>query len=363
MITTWTSLLITGLRGNGKTLMAVALMDQFIKSGVPVFASNFTDLTLPGVQLLDDPREWQTLPAGAVLFVDEAQRFWRARRSGDPPPEVIAMETQRHDAVRMVMLTQQPTYLDKHVRGLFDCHIHLIRRAGLPMSQQYQWERCKEEPENPATVELADKSVFTFPKEYFGTYRSAEEHHIKRKLPARLKWMVAGVLGALVMGWWAVDSLRADPLPAESSEASAGVSSEADTTAAPSVRRRPLTPAEWAERFIPRNPAIPMSAPAYDDREVVAQPRIACMVGERLGCKCKTEQGTDWHIPDAVCRDLVTSGGVYDPFREPERDDRRGIGAGADGGGSAPTVNALPAEPVAGTREVQQQARYGAFRG
>lgn len=369
MITTWTTLLITGLRGNGKTLRAVGMMAKFIKAGIPVFACNFTDLTLPGVQFLDDANDWQSLPPGSVLFVDEAQRFWRSRRAGDPPPAVIAMETQRHDAVRIVLLTQQPTFLDKHVRSLVDTHEHLIRRAGLPMSQLYAWERCKDEPENPANVELAEKSLYTFEKEFFGTYRSAEEHHIKKKIPARAKLIAAAVVGVGLLFWLGVGKVK----PKES-EAVPAVSSAADTTGKADSPSRNLgrrrveykTAQEYVKVFHPRIDAMPWTAPGFDGREVASDPRVFCSSAApglnadgdhvKASCHCLTEQGTRYGMPDDQCRVLAEIGEAYNPFRKPQRDQQRqtavqGHPAAMDANASAP----LPGSVIEG----DQMTGYG----
>jgi hypothetical protein len=50
------------------------------------------------------------------------------------------METSRHDAVLFVVLTQQPIYLDKHLRGLVIRHEHLFRRMNAAVVFFYLWE-------------------------------------------------------------------------------------------------------------------------------------------------------------------------------------------------------------------------------
>lgn len=314
---TW---LLTGLRGNGKTLRAVQLMDEEIQRGREVYASNFTDLVLPGVQMLEDPRQWQDLPPGSVLFVDEAQRFWRSRRSGDPSPEVIAMETQRHDGVSMVLLTQQPTYLDKHVRGLVDRHFHLVRRAGLEASQVYEWERCKDEPESPSNLELADASIWPFPNKYFGAYKSAEVHTVKRRLPARLKLVVAAVVVVGALFWWALSNIGSDD-PDEATGGPAVASAEGDASVGRPAQQR--TAESIAASLRERIPGAPWSAQIYDEVvEVQQPPKLACMIGS--SCICMTDQGTRYNMKEAECRLVVKRGGVFNPYLVSEDNRRRG---------------------------------------
>lgn len=337
--TTWTTLLLTGLRGNGKTLMAVSMMDEFIQAGTAVFASNFEALTLPGVQFLDRANDWQDLPAGSILFVDEAQRFWRSRRSGEPPSDVIAMETQRHDGVRIVLLTQQPSFLDKHVRGLVDVHRHLVRRAGLQAAQVYQWERCKEEPESPANLDLADATIWTFPKKFFGTYKSAEVHTVKARLPTKLKFMAVAALAVLGMLWWAVHSFGSDSSSAEGSDI-AGSSAEGDALAMPSHL---LRTAEGIDSSLkPRIAGATWTAPIYDGELELQQPaKLACMIGS--SCICLTDQGTRYMLPQPECRLLVKNGGIYNPYLPSSDGGSRGRSRGRKEGESGRGAGDSPA--------------------
>lgn len=365
-LTTWTSFLLTGLRGNGKTLKAVSMMDEFIRAGVPVFACNFNGLTLPGVQTLDDPHEWETLPPGSVLFVDEAQRFFRSRRSGDPPPALIAMETQRHLGIRIVFLTQQPTYLDKHLRGLIDVHMHLVRRAGLQASQVYTWERCKDEHvDNNENVEIAEKGIWAFPSEYFGMYASAEIHTVKPKLPMRLKLMGAAAVLVAGLFWFGIGKVKGDAdkptdggAETEQADGAAAVPAAGGTPAG-RRRREPLTRLEYMAQMVPRIPGAPWSAPVYDDFNDVSEPaEVACMIGST--CRCITTQGTSYSMEQGLCRQIVASGGMFNPYkgsgrRGDEWRERDGEGRWAPGGGLAPTRAAPPAMVL----ESDQVSGYG----
>ena len=82
--------LLTGLPGSGKSLRMVTYMKQALALGRPVYVCNMPDIKLAGVQILENPHDWRTLPPEAVLFVDEAQRFFRARRGN-----VVCSQTMR----------------------------------------------------------------------------------------------------------------------------------------------------------------------------------------------------------------------------------------------------------------------------
>lgn len=310
--------LITGLIGSGKTLRAVWYIDQELKAGRAVYVCNLDGLNLPGVIPFEDPRQWQDLPPGALLVVDEAQRFWRARRSGEVPTELQAMETARHDAVSMLLLTQQPSYLDKHLRGLTTRHEHLYRRMGAPASSLYVWERCVEDPTSAAEKDGADQSMFVFPKHLYGAYKSAEVHTTKTRLGFRAKLVIAGL--AFAVGIFAyVFSTVGDNAAATAAtqKAAAADAGDGSAVARSGAVATPISDTEYLRRFTPRIAYKPYSAPAWDDRKVVSDPQLVCIIGDT--CHCLTEQGTKWILPQDECVAFVLQGGAYNPFKEPER--------------------------------------------
>lgn len=313
--------LITGLIGSGKTLRAVWYIDQEVKAGRAVYVCNLDGINIPGVIPFEDPRQWQDLPPGSLLVVDEAQRFWRARRSGEVPPELQAAETSRHDAVSMLILTQQPGYLDKHLRGLVTRHEHLYRRLGAQASQLYVWERCIEDPNSASEKDGADQSLFVYPKHLYGAYKSAEMHNVKLRLGMRAKLIILAVLvAASLLGTVVYRHTR--PAPGGSVAAAAPEGAAASGRAAPgAVAANPgSNPADYAARFTPRDTMAPWTAPAYDGRGVVAEPRVFCMaVGERGqdGCSCYTEQVTRYPMDLDQCLVLARDGERYNPYRKP----------------------------------------------
>lgn len=365
-----TTVLITALRGNGKTLRAVNLMKQEIAEGRPTFASNFKGLRVPGVQILDDPRQWETLPAGSILFVDEAQRYWRARRSGDPPPEVQAMETQRHLGITIVLLTQQPTYLDKHVRGLVDKHYHLVRRAGLKGAQVYEWERCRDDPVDNASIDTAEKTVFVYDKKDFADYDSAEVHTIKPKIPMRAKLIVLAALAVAGMFWYALgkfDGPAATDATVEAVPAAGGTASSMHDGGLRRPRGVQYADAAGYQALLqPRIPEVAWSAPAFDGREIVSDPHVYCMASGHNGqdnCRCVTEQGTRYPLDLDKCLINARYGEPYNPFK-PSQERGNGRRSIRGAGEPSPAVEAVPtaAGEDAEAMPVQQVASYGGFR-
>jgi hypothetical protein len=328
-------------------------MAAALKEGRQVYCSNLNGIKLPGVMPLEDPRNWEDLPPGSLLVVDEAQKFWRTRRSGDPPPEVQAMETQRHTGISMLLMTQQPNYLDKHLRGLIDRHEHLVRKMGAEASFVYAWERVHEEPLSPSSLEAADQTLWVFPKNHYADYDSAEVHTVKKRIPTRLKIIGAAVvvIGALL--WYAMRGLGETQPPPGHEESGASVA------AALSVPAGPITPDQYLEQFRPRFERYPASAPAYDGRKVQAEPRIFCMIGQRKGCQCMTEQATVYPISRFECVKLAREGAPYDPFKRPAREPAQRRERAENDTGAA---GAAQTAPVGAGIVGEAQAAYGAFR-
>lgn len=321
--------LITGLPGSGKSLRSVWWMRKLIADGEMVFHTNFTGLKVPGAMPWDDPKEWPKVPAGGILFVDEAQEFFRARRAGDPPAYLTAMERIRHSGVRLVLCTQQPNYLDTHLRGLVGLHEHLIRENGKQAARIVRSNEVIDDvraaSKNAARKGL-DTETWRYPKEVFDCYTSAEVHTVKYVMPSKLKrWglvfaaCAVVVLGVVLSMWNSVSSAG------ESPEASPEVASRPTGTIAADRNpeaQRPLTVEEYVERLVPRVALAPWSAPIFDGASPAAMPELFCMSSKhpttgRESCTCLTEQGTRFRVGIGQCMDIARNGPAYNPFKEP----------------------------------------------
>jgi zona occludens toxin len=320
--------LITGLIGSGKTLRAVWHIDREIKAGRAVYVCNVNGLNLPGAIPFEDPRQWRDLPPGALLVVDEAQKFWRARRSGEVPPELQDAETSRHDAVSMLILTQQPTYLDKHLRGLVTRHEHLYRRLGAQATTVYRWERCVEDPNAASEKDGADQELFVYPKHLYGAYKSAEQHTVKLRLGTKPKIIMAALALSAGLIAWAFAGIAGDEPPAQGKGAIAVASAPAAAPASSPLHA--LTDSAYWARLKPRVETAPWSAPLFDNRQASAEPRLFCMSSEAgtgangewrpASVSCVTEQGTPYVLGDNAARMIARNGEPYNPFRRPTRE-------------------------------------------
>lgn len=323
--------LFTGKPGHGKSNHAVSVALREARAGRAVYVSNLNGMRIPGAIVLADPREWADLPAGSLLVVDEAQRYWRASRSGTVPPEVHEMETHRHLGVDLLLITQDPLYLVKHLRGLVGEHVHHVRRSK-GMIQTFTWSnRCSEDPEAVGEQELAQQSLIALDKEAFKFYDSTELDTHAPKLPRKV-WLI-GAAVVLVIGMFTLGPSLLKRLTVDSSTIEqAGPSPQGSgLLAAVTGRGRTSGPASVEDYLAMQSPRLvgaPWSSPVFDERAAAADPQLFCMFSqpgheadgsyrENSSCTCITEQGTRYRMELTACAQHARSGGVYNPFRMP----------------------------------------------
>ena len=267
---------ITGLPGSGKSLRAVYHMLKMVAAGELVFASNFTGLKVKGVTEWADPHDWKNLPPGAILFVDEAQEFFRARRSGDPPPYLTDMERIRHGGVRLVVITQQPNYLDTHLRGLCGLHEHLKRLNGKEGARIMRHHEVIEDVRSPKAAQRYDGEDWAYPVECYAAYESAEVHTVKYVMASKVKkalW-ITGICAAACLAGIGVIVAKvraADDTPARSAPAKPAATASTDIPAGRGTVQ-PLTAEQWLSRLTPRFAGMPESAQIVVVREVLSVP-------------------------------------------------------------------------------------------
>lgn len=226
--------LVTGLPGAGKTLNTIAEIDQahgpsyapgkirgFLerlrivklpKRDVrPIYYHGIEGLNLDGWQKFEDPQAWPELPAGSVIVVDECQTHWPARGlSKDKPQAVAAIETHRHHGFDLYFITQDGMLVDHNIRKLCNRYVHFWRPFGMARSTRWEWQRFDKPTDYHFRKEVSSKRVVSLPKRYFGAYKSAEVHTVKRKLPVKVLAFpaLALVVAALFWFFWrSMDSL------------------------------------------------------------------------------------------------------------------------------------------------------------
>lgn len=325
--TTASITLLTALPGSGKSLRMVQWIVEAIARGEHVFVSNLNGLNVEGVTLWDDPTKWQELPAGSVLVVDEAQRYFRARRSGDPPKYITAMETIRHEGVRLILATQQPNYLDSHLRGLVGLHEHLKRVEGKEQSTIFRSDEVMEDVRSKNMAQKYDWELWEFPKQYYGAYTSAQVHTVQVVESSKWKrwkriFMFMGVAVVLGLGVTVARCSSASEHVAPARGSQLAADAEPALPASRGDAREPLTTEQYLARMVPRIPEAFYSAPIFDDRTVQSEPAFFCMAsgegeGQASSCSCMTEQGTRYAVERKMCLEIARHGTPYNPFKAP----------------------------------------------
>lgn len=333
--------LITATPGGGKTALAVKLMKEAADKGRPIFQLGIPELKLPYIPT-PPVKEWTekridpedpdqneldyfTFPENSLIVLDEAQRIFRVRPTGAKVPDhVAAFETVRHTGVTFLLMTQNPTFLDAHIRKLVGQHIHL-RDVGLLGRWYYEWPECS----NPETFASAPiKKKYVLPKESFPLYKSSSLH-IKRRytVPPTLMMLIACIALALFLGWRMYSSIQQKTTPGEAAPA-AGLQSvlgASSPEAVPVVKGAAAAPpsvrtndgGEYLAAFVPVVSGRPESAPAYAElRQVKAMPIVVGGACTASHCKCYNQQGRDAGLDEMQCRNWLKSP-PFDPYRDP----------------------------------------------
>ncbi|MEH0165563.1 zonular occludens toxin domain-containing protein [Roseateles microcysteis] len=303
--------LITGLPGHGKTLYALARWkDSAIKEGRPVFHNSIRGLNIPGWQ--EWPAEdWEKLPAGAIMVIDECQKPFPVRGRGEPPPHINNLATHRHLGLDFVVITQNPMLMDSFVRRLVDRHFHVVRKFGTHRATIHEFPNGVKE--NVASSR--DGSIrheWKYPKDVFDLYQSAELHTVKRRIPMRV-WILLAlpvVLAALV--WFAYHRMKPENVQARM-DAQAGITADQRQSMGGNnqrpAQRETLTPVQYAQAHTPRVDGLPHTAPIYDEVTKPTQaPYPAACIANKDKCRCYSQQGTALEMVEDLCRRIADGG-------------------------------------------------------
>lgn len=311
--------LITGLPGNGKTLYTLwHVRDRAKKENRQVYVSGIPDLAITEWNQIDEAqaRDWHTLPDGAIIVIDEAQRIFRPRAGrGDPPAHVSMLETHRHKGYDIYLITQHPSLIDQNVRRLSGTHRHIQRTFGMQRATIHEWGEVHMDCELRRTD--SSKTIWNYPKDVYSLYKSAELHTHKVQLPKQV-WYLVGLLSVLIFCVayvytrtqarmnGEVPGYNAPGQKPDKKSDPTGSGLDQYTSA---DRERPLTPAEYVASLTPRIPELPHTAPRYDKLTTPTDapyPAGCYTIGDK--CKCVTQQGTPFKATHEMCINVVKNG-------------------------------------------------------
>jgi hypothetical protein len=325
--------LITGVPGDGKSLLAITKGLAFVAEGRTVYAAGFKELDYAATGFLPLPTpfenfdkanrddndlvkpDWMLLE-GAVIIYDECYSVIPSRAVGKPVPvHIEALARHRHYNIDLIFVTQKHDQIDNFVRGLVKEHIHVKRKFGFNGAVLRTWDAFQIN-----TDKKADSApLWPYPKKNYSLYKSATAHTIKKRIPWFI-WAPIPLIALLVGMLWYVKAHFGKPVAAPVTVASAtGAGVGAGAALTPDAGRAKddaLRRRDYPAWMRPRVAGQPWTAPAYDQLQPQGVPDLYCIAVDDGRCECRTEQGTRYVIEPRVCR-VIASEGIYNPFRKP----------------------------------------------
>ncbi|MDP2818319.1 MAG: zonular occludens toxin domain-containing protein [Polaromonas sp.] len=311
-------LMHTGLPGGGKTLRSVSLIEKrrIAENRTVYYSDRLEEVTLEGWLPMPDPQKWYELPAGSILYFPEVQKTWPKRANGAPVPESEArFETHRHHGFDVYFDTQDPTFIDSHLRKLVDVHYHMMRKFGSPWVSVHEFKGTKDtvsktRKDSIETQWLNDKAMY-------GKFKSAEIHTNKIRIPPKI--ILASTLPFIIIGLAysfyqrRINDQQPDKPPPAVGAPMAGAASPSSVT--PAVKRTYDLAA-----FAPRLDGLPHTAPRYD--ELTAPVRVPTVAGcvwfeKTQRGHCYTQQGTLLTPPNDFIKQYIQRGMFEDHERGP----------------------------------------------
>jgi zona occludens toxin len=335
--------LTTGANGTAKTLLTLRDVRALqLKESRPVaYNGRFAMKADFGWKKID-AKDWEAEPDGTIFLFDECQNDFPVRKNEAAPRYVTQLAEHRRRGFDFFLISQHPLNIDAFVRRLIGApgwHRHHKRASGAPMVSVLEWPSVNDRCEKPGAGETGTVTTVLFPKEVYDWYDSATLHTAKTKIPFRVWVVLATIILAPLLGWYAFSTFKNNALARDAKMAQlAGKQAPVDGTAPPMASqpqaqlhgngqdRRPMTSAEYAASYVPRIAGVPQSAPRYDELTKPTQaPRpAACVHGVRRAtrqsvCMCWSQQATAVDVPDAVCKQIA-AGGYFDDTLPPPRD-------------------------------------------
>ncbi len=313
--------LVTGLPGDGKT--SNELWD-FLHSdpykGRPKYCTpvNGFEAQAHGVTEIPHIKDWQQLPDGSVVFVDEVQKYCGTDIGTQPPPWVQAFAEHRHRGFDFIFTTQSPMFLHPFARKLAKPHVNYIRPWNMKMVR-YTWDSVQNDP-STKTAKNMGQSAFVKPNpEVFKLYTSTVLDTHKAKPPYKVFALLAAALTVVIVGggfvFYQIKHVK-DPVLQEQDPRNVETVKTAASIPDTFAVGEGTEPVWTAESIKPRMPGLLYTAPVYDKLTVPTDfPRVAACVSSkaRSTCNCYTQQGTPIEVPTGACEVFVTYSS-FDPW-------------------------------------------------
>ena len=339
--------LITGTPGTGKTALAVemilknydGLFTQQLDNGEviprPLYfchidgldARKFKAHELTEQELISAPLK-DLVPQGSVVIVDECDYTYPVRSAArEVPPYVKTLKELRHEGFTLILMTQNPSMIDKYVRQLVGKHIHLERKV--LGTKRYEWFRC-EENLNSQSFAQAVGEFYRPSKEAFKYYKSASMHvKFKKKLHPVFVWLPLLVVFGVFLAYRGIsgftdkskfNQVENQPVAGAASAPVASSSAVSVPAVGESTIAGELSASEPVgtklDDWKPRIDSLPETKPIYDGlRHPINMETVAGCVKTSSSCNCYTEQATKVYVNKAMC-EYWAENGIFQVYRD-----------------------------------------------
>lgn len=211
----------------------------------------------------------------------------------------------------------------------------------------HEWTFCKDQCDKSRSDSVRHDWVFA--KNLYPFYHSAEVHTHKRRLPMSYYVVGLSVLVLLPVLWfagkWFYDTASGKKASVYSLPTKASPTSPVDGFRfSQSGVPQTLTVVEYLKLHTPLIPALPSTAPAYQElaRPTIV-PRVAGCIASKGKCVCYTQQATRIFMSDAACRMLSLSPSFRD-FQGTELAGSETLPSNGFNGGSPSPQEGSPSE-------------------
>lgn len=319
--------LITGKPGSMKTAFVIETALKLMEEGTDCYFCNFRGLN-PEFNVLDSFSDWQDLPDGSTVFIDEIQEFTRDVRTNakteELPEYFTALEKHRHRGFTFYIVTQHPLFIHTHIRRLVDEHRHFVRTKGIPFATQRIWQYVVDKPEDykEASLQSGCQTVVYKPnKEVFKHYESTvHDTHSTFKFPSKLKF-VGGLclIGLSIFGFLTYKvynsmNSKLDPTPIASNAPQDNSNDIVTPTPAVLPASTPVPENIRMDSSLDYDPNLPFEDRVYDYPKFSDKPFIVGCMSDSEKCNCYSQQMTKLDVSFADCKAFIKNR-PFDPYQ------------------------------------------------
>lgn len=323
---------ITGLPGHGKTLFTLDYVPKEYE-GRDVYYYNIENCQMPWKEI-DNVKEWYKLPKGAVIIIDEAHKIFHKTNGNERPPAWIEnLDMHRHNGHDLILITQHASDTNTFVRKRCGRHIIIVRKfTGSEKADVYTFTKFQEKTDK-FFLEQGDHYEFTYPKDLYNKYKSAEVHTVKTHIPKKLYKMSAMVAGCIALAIFAGYNLYSNFKDKQKPVEVVSIDNDSQQQIKTNIKN---VMDDYLNIVTARIDGLPQTAPKYDEiQKPKTYPRLQC-ISSVSRCQCYTQQGTKTNTPVNTCRKIVNDGyfdagiedintnSIYLTIKEKEKDEDKG---------------------------------------